>query len=52
MPPRLPLPEPAQRSLRMPPVPRMTGAASGAATMAASSSLRASSESSLRMARS
>ena len=29
MPPRFPRPEPAHRSLRMPPLPRMTGAASG-----------------------
>ena len=49
--PRFPRPEPVHRSLRIPPVPRMTGAASGAATIKSSISLRDLSPSSLRMAR-
>ena len=42
----------AQRSLRSPPVPGITGAAPGSATMAASMARRSSSDISLRMARS
>ena len=52
MPPCLPRPGPAHHSLRIPPVPRVAGAASGAAMIAAFISLRASSPRGLRPARS